>query len=320
MQAEAAGRWPRTRGWGSRPGWAGTWRRRPPTRRLAQKLHASGRRGARRGALDHAPRARPTWAAASRPSSTSPSGPAARRARTRPRSRQSMLPAQLEEHRGGRRDHRQVRPGLPHHRDDLRLVAPWVSSRDMRDLNGCSAPPRRHAVGARRVQGHRRAGRRPRRARGAQDRHPAKARGEGLRRAGAGRPLRDAHPARGAPARRPALHVDYVFPTTRMKAAITVGMEIPVKVHPRGPEPDRRAVGGPAGLDRGRGRRHGRGDAAACRPPTARRPTRRSAHAQAQQTAEDPAEKIKKLGQMQRRRPDHPEEFDAKKAEILADF
>ena len=29
--------------------------------------------------------------------------------------------------------------------------------------------------------------------------------------------------------------MNYVFPTTRMKAAVTVGMEIPVKVHPDDP-------------------------------------------------------------------------------------
>ncbi len=39
------------------------------------------------------------------------------------------------------------------------------------------------------------------------------------------------HPPGGAP-----YDVDYVFPTTRMKAALTVGMEVPVKIHPDDPQ------------------------------------------------------------------------------------
>ena len=41
----------------------------------------------------------------------------------------------------------------------------------------------------------------------------------------------EVHPPNGAP-----YELNYVFPTTRMKAAITVGMEIPVKIHPDDPQ------------------------------------------------------------------------------------
>ena len=47
--------------------------------------------------------------------------------------KQSMLPAMLEEISEGQADHRQVRPGLAHHGDDLRLVEEketrWAFSR-----------------------------------------------------------------------------------------------------------------------------------------------------------------------------------------------
>src|SRR3954454_20914720 len=39
------------------------------------------------------------------------------------------------------------------------------------------------------------------------------------------------HPPEGAP-----YQIDYLFPTTRMKAAITIGMEVPVKVLPDDPQ------------------------------------------------------------------------------------
>src|SRR2546425_8525149 len=40
----------------------------------------------------------------------------------------------------------------------------------------------------------------------------------------------EVHPPSGDP-----YQVNYVFPTTRMKAAITVGMEVPIKIHPNDP-------------------------------------------------------------------------------------
>ena len=40
----------------------------------------------------------------------------------------------------------------------------------------------------------------------------------------------EVHPPAGEP-----YEVNYLFPTTRMKAAITVGMEVPVKIHPDDP-------------------------------------------------------------------------------------
>jgi hypothetical protein len=39
------------------------------------------------------------------------------------------------------------------------------------------------------------------------------------------------HPAEGSP-----YQVNYVFPSARMKAALSVGMEVPVKVHPEDPQ------------------------------------------------------------------------------------
>src|SRR2546423_5936623 len=41
----------------------------------------------------------------------------------------------------------------------------------------------------------------------------------------------EVHPAEGSP-----YPVDYVFPSARMKAALSVGMEVPVKVHPEDPQ------------------------------------------------------------------------------------
>jgi hypothetical protein len=124
----------------------------------------------------------------------------------------------------------------------------------------------------------------------------------------------EVHPPGGQP-----YVIDYVFPTTRMKAAITVGMEIPVKIHPQ--DPSRVAVqweaqqasiaaagGDMAAVQAGMAATYGNVADQAFR------------NAQAQQAAEDPAEKLKKLGQMRDAGLITPAEFDAKKAEILRDF
>ncbi|HYH58843.1 MAG TPA: SHOCT domain-containing protein [Thermoleophilaceae bacterium] len=119
------------------------------------------------------------------------------------------------------------------------------------------------------------------------------------------------HPPNGAP-----YPVDYVFPTTRMKAAITVGMEIPVKVLPD--QPERVAVqwdaqqasiaaagGDMAAVTSGLQATYGGAADAAMR------------EAQAKQAAEDPAARMQKLTQMRDSGLITPEEFETKKKEIL---
>src|SRR5919112_3051349 len=116
------------------------------------------------------------------------------------------------------------------------------------------------------------------------------------------------HPPSGEP-----YDVDYVFPTTRMKAAITVGMELPVKIHPE--EPQRIAVqwdaqqasiaaagGDMAAVMQGFNASYGNVADQAMR------------NAQANAAAEDPAKKLEKLGQMRDAGLITSEEFDAKKA------
>ena len=119
------------------------------------------------------------------------------------------------------------------------------------------------------------------------------------------------HPPSGAP-----YDVDYLFPTTRMKAAITVGMEIPVKVHPE--DPQRIAVqwdahqGGIAAAG---------GDMAAVMAglDTAYSGVADQAMRQAQAgaAAEDPTTRLQKLSQMRDSGLITAEEFEAKKADIL---
>ena len=101
-----------------------------------------------------------------------------------------------------------------------------------------------------------------------------------------------------------------------MKAAITVGMEIPVKGHPE--DPNRIAVqwdaqqagiaaagGDMAAVTQGLQANYAGSADAAMR------------EAQAKAKAEDPAEKIKKLQQMKDSGLISDEEFEAKKAEVL---
>jgi Short C-terminal domain len=113
--------------------------------------------------------------------------------------------------------------------------------------------------------------------------------------------------------------VDYVFPTTRMKAAITVGMELPVKIHPDDPmriavqwEAQQGAIaaagGDMAAVTQGLQATYGNAADDAMR------------EAKAKQAAEDPAEKLKKLGQMRDSGLITSEEFDAKKAELLSEI
>ena len=124
----------------------------------------------------------------------------------------------------------------------------------------------------------------------------------------------EVHPPSGAP-----YNVDYVFPTTRMKAAVSVGMEIPIKIHPE--DPNRIAVqwdaqqgsiaaagGDMAAVTQGLQQTYGGVADAAMR------------EAKAKQAAEDPTTKLKKLGEMRDAGLISTEEFKAKKAELLRDL
>ena len=126
--------------------------------------------------------------------------------------------------------------------------------------------------------------------------------------------LLEVHPPGGAP-----YEVQYVFPATRMKAAITVGMELPVKIHPE--DPQRIAVqwdaqqasiaaagGDMAAVTAGMQSAYGNVADQAMRD------------AQAKAQSEDPAEKLKKLGEMRDAGLITSEEFDAKKKDLLADM
>jgi hypothetical protein len=111
----------------------------------------------------------------------------------------------------------------------------------------------------------------------------------------------------------------YVFPATRMKAALSVGMELPVKIHPD--DPQRIAVqwdaqqasiaaagGDMAAVTAGL---HGAYDNVA---------DQAMRDAQAKAAADDPAEKLKKLGEMRDAGLITPDEFEAKKKDLLADM
>ena len=122
------------------------------------------------------------------------------------------------------------------------------------------------------------------------------------------------HPAGGEP-----YEVNYVFTAARMKAAITVGMEIPVKVDPN--DPQRVAVqwdaqqaaiaaagGDMAAVEQGMQATYGNAADEAYR------------QARANAAAEDPAAKLKKLGEMKESGLISEEEFQAKRAEVLAEM
>jgi hypothetical protein len=110
--------------------------------------------------------------------------------------------------------------------------------------------------------------------------------------------------------------VNYVFPTAYMKAAITIGMEIPVKVHPDDPsriavqwdaqQANIAAAGGDMAAVMG-GMQATYGSAA----DQAYRQQREQA------AAEDPAAKLKKLEDMRSAGLITEEEFAAKRAEVL---
>jgi len=119
------------------------------------------------------------------------------------------------------------------------------------------------------------------------------------------------HPPGGAP-----YTIDYVFPTTRMKAAITVGMELPVKVLLD--EPERVAVQWDAQqasiAAAGGDMAAVMGGLSATYNGVADDAMRA---AQANAAAEDPTVKLQKLTQMRDSGLITADEFDAKKKEIL---
>jgi hypothetical protein len=126
--------------------------------------------------------------------------------------------------------------------------------------------------------------------------------------------LLEVHPPSGAP-----YEVKYVFPTTRMKAAITVGMEIPVKVDPEDPQriavqwdaqqASIAAAGGDVAAVMG-GMQSTYGNVA----------DQAMRDAQAKTQAEDPAAKLKKLAEMRDAGLITSDEFEAKKKDLLADM
>ena len=110
-----------------------------------------------------------------------------------------------------------------------------------------------------------------------------------------------------------------------------MGMEVPVKVMADDPHGRRGAVGRAEGLDRGVGRRHGRrhaGHPEHVRGHRRRRRSRSTSPTRPRPTptptpdaaANDPAERLKKLSQLKDAGLVTDEEFETKKAEILADL
>jgi len=134
----------------------------------------------------------------------------------------------------------------------------------------------------------------------------------------------EVHPPEGEP-----YQVDYVFPTTRMKAAVSVGMEIPVKVHPN--DPNKIAVqwdaqkasiaaagGDMAAVQQGFNNTYSGAADAAMRQAMANQEA--GAGAAPAAGKEDPADRLKKLGELKDSGVLTDEEFEAKKAEILKEL
>ena len=116
--------------------------------------------------------------------------------------------------------------------------------------------------------------------------------------------------------------------SARMKAAISVGMEIPVKVHPN--DPNKIAVqwdaqkasiaaagGDMAAVQQGLGNTYSGAADAAMRQAMANQQAGAGA---APAAKEDPAERLKKLGELKESGVLSDEEFEAKKAEILKEL
>ena len=126
--------------------------------------------------------------------------------------------------------------------------------------------------------------------------------------------LIEVHPASGGP-----YDIDYVFPTTRMKAAITPGMEIPIKVLAE--DPQRIAV--QWDVQQGAIAAQG-GDMAAVSNAMANTYSQAAdtamRQAQAKQAEGDPATKLNKIRQMKDAGLITDEEFETKKKAILEEI
>ena len=133
----------------------------------------------------------------------------------------------------------------------------------------------------------------------------------------------EVHPREGEP-----YQVDYVFPTTRMKAAISVGMEIPVKVHPN--DPNKIAVqwdaqkasiaaagGDMAAVQQGMSNTYSGAADTAMRQAMANQQAGAGA---APAAKEDPDDRLRKLGELKDSGVISDEEFETKKAEILKEL
>jgi hypothetical protein len=136
-------------------------------------------------------------------------------------------------------------------------------------------------------------------------------------------PLDVEPPGGGTPYR-----VNYVFPTARMKAAITVGMVVPVKVDPADPQriavqwdaqkAEIAAAGGDmAAVQAGLGATYGGVADAAMRGQTIPGVPMTGAMPTAQKS---PAEKIKELAALRDSGAITEEEFETKKAQLLAEM
>lgn len=133
------------------------------------------------------------------------------------------------------------------------------------------------------------------------------------------------HPPGGAP----PYDVDYVFPVVRMKASLSVGMEIPVKIHPD--DPQRIAVqweaqqgaiaaagGEMAAVTKAFNDTYAGTADKAMREAMAR--TQGPAPGAASAGADDSAAKLQKLGQLRDAGLITADEFAEKKAELLREF
>jgi hypothetical protein len=137
----------------------------------------------------------------------------------------------------------------------------------------------------------------------------------------------EVHPPGGTP-----YMVEYVFPTTRMTAAITVGMELPIKISPDDPmkiavqwdaqKANIAAHGGDmAYVMEGMQATYGNVANDAMKAAQASGQTLPAPPAGgAAASPDDPVEKLSKLTQMRDAGLITPEEFDTKKAEILGEM
>jgi hypothetical protein len=131
----------------------------------------------------------------------------------------------------------------------------------------------------------------------------------------------EVHPPNGAP-----YEANYVYPTARQKAAMTVGMEVPVKIHPDDPQriavqwdaqqANIAAAGGDMNaVMQGMGATYGGAADAAMRQAQAGQAGAAGGGGQ-----EDAAARLTKLGELREQGLLTDDEYEAKKAEVLKDL